>query len=169
MAPRGTERHEHPAAWFQQSPHLLQDCGRIGEMLEAIDAQDDVDRLVPGFCERAAVGDARGLRARRRHLQPFRPDVDTDHAMRAALGHLDSFDSGPAAEVEDRQADDFLPHLWSHQDLELAATGIDNRLIWKLADLQARERVQHRRPNRRDFVCHGRSNLQSARPPRLMS
>ncbi len=127
------------------------------------DRQDPLELLHPG-ADRQHRPDAGGVGARRRHAQPFLPQIDADHAPRAVLRHLHGFIPRTAAEIQNDLSGDVVPDARPHQHFHLRSAGVNSRLsIGEFGDFQARDRVEHRCADRGHAQFHAAVALQAPR------
>lgn len=124
VEPGRAEREKDTASGLDHPAHGPEHVLRVAEVLEPIQRNDEVYRLVGPGDELAAFRHTGILCRSTGGLERVVQNVDADHAGGATLGHLDRLVTDPAAEVGHDGPGNLSPDALSEQDLELAPTSV---------------------------------------------
>ena len=93
-------------------------------MLEGVERQNYVGRLVGGLGKHRAVRQAGRRSFFARVVQELLPHVQADYPGGAALKHLDRFVADTAPEVDHRLAPNLVEELPTEEDFEFASVAV---------------------------------------------
>ena len=159
VEPCRAEREKDTATGLDHPAHGPEHVFRVAEVLEPIQRNDEVYRLVGPGDELAAFRHTGIPRRSTGGLERLFENVDADHAGGAPQGHLDRLATDPAAEVGHDGPSNLPPEPFAKQDLELASTSVCAAVAVSLPSstfAKVTEEMVRQRPADQPGVHHGR-------------
>jgi len=113
VIPSWPEADDHLSRWLQEHAHHAQDSSGVCEMLEAVDGNYNVCKLLRRRCEPTGILNTCSERLLSRCLQKVLTNINTDNPLGSSLSHFNGLNPFATAEVDDGfpwdLAEEFIP------------------------------------------------------------